>query len=70
MNKSDNDSKEKNYKLKDIKEHELDTDFDLKRQNSKYEDSLENIRIKNIIKKFKQVNAVDNYRTLISKTIF
>jgi phosphatidylinositol 4-kinase len=68
--KNDNDSKKKNYKLKDIKEHELDTDFDLKRQNSKYEDSLENIRIKNIIKKFKQANAVDNDRTLMSKTIF
>ena len=68
--KNDNDSKKKNYKLKDIKEHELDSNYEIKRQNSKYEDSIENLRIKNIIRKFKQINAIDNDRTLISKTIF
>ncbi len=31
---------------------------------------MENIRIKNIIKKFRQFNAIENDRTLYSKTIF
>ena len=68
--KKNDDNKKKNYKLREINEQELDANFEVKRQNSKYEDSIENLRIKNIIKKFKQLNAVDNDRTLMSKTIF
>jgi len=52
-----------------MKDQELDSDF-RNSQNSKNEDSLENIRIKNIIKKFRQFNAIENDRTLYSKTIF
>ena len=66
--KFENDKK-KNYKLKEIKEQELDTDF-IDRKNSRNEDYLENIRIKNIIKKFKQFNAIENDRAIYSKTIF
>ena len=42
----------------------------LKRENSKYEESIDNLRIKNIIKKFRQNNDLDNDRGITSKTIF
>ena len=64
------DGKKKNIKLKEMREHELHTDFDVKRKNSKYADNIENLRIKKIIKKFRQLNAVDNDRAIFSKTIF
>ena len=64
-----NEDKKKHFKLREMKEQELDSDF-RNSQNSKNEDSLENIRIKNIIKKFRQFNAIENDRTLYSKTIF
>ena len=64
------DEFKKKNKLKDIKEQELESDFTVKRKNSKYEESIENMRIKKIIKKFKQVYSVDNDRNLMSKTIY
>ena len=67
--KSDNENKKKS-KVKEMKEQELDTNFTVKRRNSKYAESIENVRIKKIIKKFKQVYAVENDRTVMSKTIF
>ena len=70
LKKSDNESKKKNYKLKEMQEHDLDVDFGRKRQNSKYEDSIENQRFKNIIKKFKKANCLETDRTLMSKTIY
>ena len=61
----------KSNKTKDVKSQELEADFNIKRQNSKYEDSIENLRIKKIIKKFKQINSIDNNdRTVFSKTIY
>ena len=62
--------KKKNKKTKDVKEQELTTNFNVKRQNSKYGDSLENKRIQKIINKFKQYNALDNDRGFMSKTIY
>ena len=72
IKKDDNESKskKKNNKLKNVKEQALDSNFDIKRKDSKYAESIENKRIKNIIKKFKQVYNVDNDRTLMSKTIY
>ena len=67
--KGDNESKKKNNKNKVIKEQELNSNFRNK-QNSKNEDFVENIRIKRIIKKFKQINSLENDRNLYSKTIF
>ena len=62
--------KKKNKKTKDVKEQELTTNFNVKRQNSKYGDSLENKRIQKIINKFKQYNALDTDRGFMSKTIY
>ena len=62
---------EKNKKKsKEINLIEIDSKAKIKRQNSKYEDSLENVRIKNIIKKFKQINCMESDRNLTSKTIY
>ena len=70
VGKKNNVDKKKNKKTKDVKEQELTTDFNVKRQNSKYGDSLENKRIQKIINKFKQYNALDNDRGYMSKTIY
>ena len=70
VGKKNNVDKKKNKKTKDVKEQELTTDFNVKRQNSKYGDSLENKRIQKIINKFKQYNALDNDRGFMSKTIY
>jgi len=65
----ENENKKKNQKVKG-KAQELETKTKKKRHNSKYEDSLDNERIKQIIKKFRQNNAIDNDRSITSKTIF
>ena len=70
VGKKNNVDKKKNKKTKDVKEQELTTEFNVKRQNSKYGDSLENKRIQKIINKFKQYNALDNDRGFMSKTIY
>ena len=67
--KTDNESKKKNNKGKEIKDQELNGDL-IKGNNNKYAENIENMRIKNIIKKFKHVNTIGNDRTLMSKTIF
>ena len=67
--KGESESKKKNNKYKDLKGQELDTNF-IGRKNSKNEDFIENVRIKNIIKKFKQMTAIESDRSLYSKTIF
>ena len=67
--KGESESKKKNNKYKDLKGQELDTNF-IGRKNSKNEDFIENVRIKNIIKKFKQMTAIEGDRSLYSKTIF
>ena len=41
-----------------------------KRKNAKNLDSIEELRIKNIIKKFKQTNPLENDRNLNSRTVF
>ena len=69
VKKSENE-KSKKSKSKEIKV-ELNSKLgELKRENSKYEDSIDNLRIKNIIKKFRQNNDLDNDRGITSKTIF
>ena len=69
VKKSENE-KSKKSKSKEIK-LELNSKLDgLKRENSKYEDSIDNLRIKNMIKKFRQNNGLENDRGLISKTIY
>ena len=67
--KGESESKKKSNKNKDLKGQELDTNF-IGRKNSKNEDFIENVRIKNIIKKFKQMTAIESDRSLYSKTIF
>jgi phosphatidylinositol 4-kinase len=70
VNKKNSTEKKKSNKIKDTKEQELQIDFNKKRQNSKYEDSIENVRIQKIINKYKKFNALDNDRGITSKTIF
>ena len=68
--KKSNGNKKKEFKIKELQEQEFNDNLDIKRKSSKCEDSLENIRIKNIIKKFRQLNVLDNDRSIISKTVF
>ena len=67
--KKDDKDKNKNKKEKIL---ELEnTNFPIKKPtNSKNAESFENTRIKNIIKKFKLQNPIDNDRNITSKTIF
>ena len=41
-----------------------------KRNNARYAESVEELRIKNIIKRFKQTNPLENDRNLNSRTVF
>ena len=75
LNEKKNVKKGENEKSKKSKSKEIKVELnsklgELKRENSKYEDSIDNLRIKNIIKKFRQNNGLDNDRGLTSKTIF
>ena len=75
LNEKKNVKKSENEKSKKSKSKEIKLELnsklgELKRENSKYEDSIDNLRIKTFIKKFKQNNGIDNDRGITSKTIF
>jgi len=65
-----NEEPEKNKKNK-IQEMTTTTNTPKKKKiNSKYAESVEELRIKNIIKRFKQVNPFENDRNINSRTVF
>ena len=69
-NKNEDKDKNKKGKILELENTKTVITTPKKSTNSKYAESIENARIKNIIKKFKMQNPIENDRNLTSKTIF
>ena len=69
-NKNEDKDKNKKGKILELENTKTVIATPKKSTNSKYAESIENARIKNIIKKFKMQNPIENDRNLTSKTIF
>ena len=68
--KSGEDKNKKN-KITELKVTSTTTTTDKKkRNNARYAESVEELRIKNIIKRFKQTNPLENDRNINSRTVF